>query len=323
MKPRLPWLCVLSLAPEVAFAQSMGSRLDVGNAAPVADTEESLAGPAKEAYRTAMSLVAARDFASALAKFNEAFDRSGDPRMLYDMAVCAKNLGRYARTQRLLKEYVREAGAGLGAQDRMMVDAALAALRPLVGTLRFEVSHDGAAVFVDGEQVGAAPLGAPVPVDVGKHSIAVSKAGFVRFESSVDVIGGRDIEITATLVPRPPRGRLRITADDRANIIIDGQQVSRAQFDGVLAAGPHELRVIEADTVPYRSTIDIHDDETRTIGITLERIRHGAIWPWVLGGALLAGGAAIGGYFALAAQGQSPAAPPGKLAVVRFQGWGP
>src|SRR6476469_2894036 len=48
------------------------------------------------------------DHAGALVKFQAAFDQSKDPRLLWNMAACEKNLRHYAKVMALVERYVKE-----------------------------------------------------------------------------------------------------------------------------------------------------------------------------------------------------------------------
>src|SRR4051794_36125692 len=162
---------------------------------------ESLQGSAKDAYTSARLLFDNNDFAGAMAKYEQAYGLSKDPRLLFDMAICQKNLRDYARMQNLLRQYVREAGSGISAEDKSAVEGALAAIKNLVATLKFAVSEAGATVVLDGDLIGVTPLSGARSVNLGKHTIVVRKAGFDKVEKTVDVVGGSEMEVAVTLSP--------------------------------------------------------------------------------------------------------------------------
>src|SRR5689334_22269596 len=135
---------------------------------------ESLTGPAKEAYDSAKVLLNNHDWAGAYTKFQQAYDLSKDPRLLFNMAVCARDMRQYARTEQLLVRYEHEAGANLSSEEKAQVDAALATVRALVARVKLDVSEEGASVAVDGNPAGTTPLPAPLVVDLGKHTLSVN-----------------------------------------------------------------------------------------------------------------------------------------------------
>src|SRR5437016_6190653 len=64
---------------------------------------ETLSGDAKSAYDAAKVLFGDGDFASAALKFRSAHDLSNDPRLLWNIAACEKNLRHYAKVVSLVQ----------------------------------------------------------------------------------------------------------------------------------------------------------------------------------------------------------------------------
>ncbi len=290
---------------------------------PAAPLGESLAGTAKDAYVSGQILLNNSDFAGALKKYGQAYDLSKDPRLLFNMAVCARSLHSYAQMQSLLTRYAREAGTAMTPEDRIDVDNALAAIRNLVGAVRLTVTEAGADVAVDGLAVGATPLGSPLVVDLGTHKLSVTKPGFQPADWTVDVKGGAAVTVAITLVPQRHVAQLTVSADENALVIIDDMPPAKGRFDGEVPTGAHSVHVTEPGKVDYRAPMELKDGETRTLQVTLEsEQRHGAVWPWITGGAAVVAGAVVGGYFLFKS---SPAsAPPttGNFATVQLSAFG-
>jgi hypothetical protein len=112
-----------------------------------------------------------------------------------------------------------------------------------------------------------------------------------------------------------------VTSDEEATVIVDSAVVGQGRFEGRLAPGAHEVRVTESGKTPYQSKVELRDGEMRTMQVTLESERQGPIWPWVVGGAVVAAGAAVGGYFVFRPQDRTEPVPPGTLGSVQFQAW--
>jgi hypothetical protein len=308
-------VAVSGLAPSTAAAQPS----DAG-ASPKAPLSASLSGPAKEAYEAAVILVNNSDCAHAVEKYRQAYDLSKDPRLLFDIAICDRDLRAYAEMQRLLFRYEEEAGAGMSAEQRADVEAALAAIYDLVGTLQLKVSEAGADVSVDSEPVGTTPLAAPLVMDLGKHTLSVKKDGFDAVEQTIEISGGNQTSATITLVRRARPALLKVTADPEATVVIDKKELAHGSFDGALAPGAHEVQVTEPGKKPYEAHLVLGDGEARTLQVTLENERHAAVWPWIAGGAaILVAGACVGGYFLFR---QQEAAFPSSTIVVQMHSAG-
>jgi hypothetical protein len=283
---------------------------------------DSLTGPARDAFTSAEVLMNNSDFGGALTKYEQAYEASKDPRLLFNMAICARNLKEYARMQGLLTRYEREGAAKMSGEERANVEAALSAIRNLVGTVRVTANQVGASVAVDGRDRGLTPLSEPIALDLGEHKVIVSKAGFKAFEQSASVQGGTEMVVAATLVAERHVAQLVVGAEEAATIVVDGTSVAKGRFDGQLAPGPHDVEVTEAGKLPYRAQVDLRDGETRTVDVTLEneKPRGAPIWPWLVAGGAAAIGLGIGGYF-LFKSSPEPAALSGSLGSVRFSAW--
>ena len=309
---RFALLAAVTLASP--FAAGQAAEAKGPRTAPLA---ESLSGSAKDAYESARVLLNNRDWPGAFNKFQEAYEVSKDPRLLFNMAVCARDMKAYARTQQLLLRYEHEAGSSLSAEEISTVDAALATIRTLVGSVKVEVNEDGAALALDGVPAGITPLSAPLVVDMGKHALTVTKPGFDTVNRSIDVAGGGQMVLALTLVARPRAARLTIVAEPGTTVTIDKRPAGADGFDGTLAPGTHEIQVSAPAKKPYTSLIELRDGEARTLQLTLVAEPHPApLWPWIAGGAVLAAGAVVGGYFLLRPRDERAAGPTGSLGSV-------
>jgi hypothetical protein len=304
-------LSVFTLLATSAVAQE-------GPSHPQKPLAATLQGTARDAYGSARLLFKQGDFAGAANKYEQAYGLSKDPRLLFDMAICEKNLRAYARMQGLLEQYKREGIADMSADDRATVDGALAAVKNLVGTLTLTVDARGASVTVDGQSVGTTPLAGHVVLDLGKHVLVVQGTGMQAVTREVSVVGGADTALTLTIKPEGRTAHVIVAAEPDAMITLDGNSTSKARFDAQVAAGTHEIRVTEDGKVPYEADVDLKAGETRTLQVTLTSESHPTIWPWIVGGAVVAAGAAVGGYFLFRPSDQTLPVPTGASGAVQF-----
>jgi hypothetical protein len=182
------------------------------------------------------------------------------------------------------------------------------------------VTEAGASVAVDGAPVGMTPLATPLRLDLGKHAVVVKKAGFVTAERVVEVSGGNETVATVALVAETHDAHLLILTDAEAVVAIDEKAVSKGRFDGKVPPGVHTVQVTEAGKAPYRSEIELKNDETRSLSVALENEKRAIPWVWIgSGAAVLVAGASLGGYFLFRGQSEA-AAPPDKLGSVQLKG---
>ncbi len=284
--------------------------------------EDTLEGPAKDAFVSAKILFNNSDFVGAATKYTQAYDLSKDPRLLFNLAICEKNLRHYARTLALLQQYEHDFDTRIAPDERATVDAALAAIRNLVGTVRVAATEAGATIVVDGQPAGTTPLDAPLLLDLGDHTVGVKKVGFTTAEQTVKVAGGNETALALTLVAEAHNAQLLVVAEPEAVVTVDGKDATRGRFDGQVTAGVHSVLVTEPGKVAYKAEIDLKEGETRSVNVTLESEKHGSsVWPWVAGGAAVVAGAVIGGYFLFKTQPVAAPLPPDQLGSLQLSAW--
>lgn len=255
---------------------------------------ETLTGVAKAEYEGARLLYGDSDFTNALIKFQRAYELSDDPRLLWNVAVCEKNLRRYARTLVALKKYQEKSGSLLRDADRQEALDLEQAVKGFVSRLDLKVNEAGAAVVIDGEAIGTTPLDAPLTVDIGVRTIRVTKRGFKDYERVQRVVGAADVALAVTLEKDLRLGRLTITAGPEDLIALDGKAVGKGRWEGSVRSGGHTLRVSSPGMAPREAEVLVKDGEARSIPVSLTPLPQSGppTWLWIAGGIALVGGTA-------------------------------
>jgi hypothetical protein len=287
----------LALAATPAPALAEGAPAPAAAAAPLS---ASLTGMARAEYEAGKLLYQDGDFQNAMIKFQRVYELSHDGRLLWNIAVCEKNLRHYTRVLTTLDRYLVEAGSVISAADRQEASDLAAAAKPLVSALRVTVTEPGAEILVDDASVGTSPLANVVWLDLGKRKIHVQKAGWKPFDRALDVAGGTELTLTATLEKDLHQGRVSVTAGPADLIAVDGKAVAQGKWDGALPSGGHTLRVTAPGMTIYQSEVLVQDDRSREILVTLTplpKASSASKWLWIAGGTVLVGGAIVGGAF--------------------------
>ncbi len=255
-----PSLAVVTESP--AFAQPAKKR-------PLRDQ---LPDEAKKHWDTAVALYQRGQWDGARTSFNAAFDASKNPRVLFNVAVCEKNLGRYARAIDIFKKELAEGKGQLAADEEADVKTQIAGLEQFVATVTIAVSEPGADVFVDDAKVGVSPLSGPVSVSVGERHVRVSKGGFADARETIELKAGATGKLTMKLSATQKTSLVNVAVIGPTNAIvkIDGREVGSAPYKGQVnvSAEPHSFSAEANDWVTATQSAMVRDGET--VNLTLQ-----------------------------------------------------
>jgi hypothetical protein len=236
---------------------------------------QTLTGSAKADFEAAKLLANDGDFAGALIKFQSAYDASKDPRLLWNVAYCQKNLRRYSKVTATLKRYIEEGQALLSPGDKKEAEDLIAMIEPFTTRATIRVNEAGAEIFVDDELVGTSPLAAPVVLDIGERHLRVMKSGFTSFEKAVVVAGGPELKIDVALGKELHEGKVVVEAPAGAEVFIDDRRVGVGRVEQKVPSGGHQLRVSAPGMRPYQTEVIVQDKETRSLNVLLEPVAAG------------------------------------------------
>jgi hypothetical protein len=254
-------LLVLSL-PHVARAQASAKRHTKSLA-------ESLPSDARRDYDAGKLLFEDGDYATALLMYRTAYDRTRDPRLLWNVAACQKNLRHYAKAAATLGRYLSEGGDLLSVADRRDAQDLAKAIAPFTVPMTLNVSEAGAHIWIDDEPIGTSPLAGAVTLDIGTRRLRVKKDGFRALEQEVPV--GGSATTTVDLVLERQSGRLEMNLPPNATAFIDEHEVGQGPHVGLdLAAGAHALRVTAPGRRPLQTDVVVEDAKSRTLDLPLE-----------------------------------------------------
>jgi hypothetical protein len=299
-------------------AQTSGSKPTPAATPAQPNLGDLLAGSAKADYEAARLLYLDGDFSSALVKFQSAYDISHEPRLLWNLAACHKQLRHYAQLEALLKRYLVEGASVISAADRAEANGLLETIGPFLADATIQVNETASNVYVNDQFIGQSPFTGPIRLDLGSRRLRVEKVGFVPYEEVLQVRGGSAIAIAVSLQPEVHQGTLRVFADGGGQIRVDGQVRGIGVWSGILPSGPHLVEVSANGKLPYHSDVVVMDNQTNSLRAMLEnRPTSGSgfdtTWLWVAGSALLAAGLGVAGYYQFGPDQRAPAPVTGTL----------
>lgn len=191
---------------------------------------EQLPEPARKQWDAAVELYKAGKWDGARTSFMAAYDASKNPRVLFNVAVCEKNLERYADAIATYKRELDE-GKDLTEAEKAEVRAQIDGLSKFTAQIVVDVSEPGAEVTVDGKRVTATKD--PINVAIGERRVRATKPGFADAAESVDLKGGETKRVTLKLEPitRTSRVTVNIVGPPSATVKVDGNEVGSAARD--------------------------------------------------------------------------------------------
>lgn len=268
----------------LAAAVALGT-LVLGSTPPVAQAQatptvrDELPDDAKKDWDAAKELFDAGDFRGALVQYNSVFEQTKNPRVLFNVGVCWKNLNRYARAVAAWEKELTFKSK-LSAAEIEKVETAIETLRPFVSTLKVTANEPGATLVISGEEVGETPFIAPVPIDVGRQEVVLKKEGFVEVKKTVDVARGKAAEVTFKLEPIKKATDIRIDVKGapKATIFMDGTDMGPAPFEGKVPAGRHTFEARAKGFETARQTTDVIYGQPFNLTLSLvEAIEEGKV----------------------------------------------
>jgi hypothetical protein len=245
----------------VLLAASAGAQSTAGTSAD--DT-------AAEHFERGVSLFDGGNYPMALAEFLASFDAAPTAVALWNVAMTYKMLFRYDESIAAFQRWMALRGEGITQDEEAEVGRLVAEMEANVAVVTIETDAAGAALFVDGREVGSAPLPAAVRLVAGRHVVSARPPGGPPVEQTLTVAPGQPFRVF--LATRPP-GRVVVScAAGQATLLVDGARVTAAfPYAAELPAGSHVIRVEAPGFWPYERAIDVLSGSEQAFDITLER----------------------------------------------------
>jgi hypothetical protein len=259
--------CLLMTEP--AFAQPHAP-------APAVDLRSQLPDAARRAWDAAKQLAGANDFKGALVEFLRAYDLSQNPRVLFNVGVTEKLLTHYARAVDAWDKELHEGAGKLTATETAELKNAIAIVQQFVTTIDVTANEPDATLSIDDYAIGKTPFTGPVRIDVGKHTLKLSKEGFVDATQMVDVASGARTPVAFRIEPRDKTALVSVVVGGApsATIFVDGKDMGPAPFKGDLSAERHTIEARSPGYVTVGQTVDIQYKQPVSLVLALSLERH-------------------------------------------------
>jgi len=135
-----------------------------------ADADEATDQSASSQFAHGVEWAKQGNYENALQAFNEAYAVSPNFAVLYNIGQAQVGLGRPLEATATLSRYLREGGDAISPARRKQVEDQIRLLETFLIDLDV-AANPGAAISVDGREVGRAPLSEPVRLTAGAHKV--------------------------------------------------------------------------------------------------------------------------------------------------------
>ena len=239
----------------VALALALAALPPIASAQPVAPRERFVRG---------VALAAEGDWRTALIEFRAAYDGTGNPEVLFNLAAAHEHLNEYVEALDALDRYQRLAPPRAVELHRAEVVSAMSRLVNRIGALRVVTSPPAPRCTVDGAAQPIERLREGLRVSAGRRVVRCEAAGHQPREVAVDVAPNAVAEALVDLVR--VRATIAVTVDRAgAEVRLDGRPVGQTPLAAPLTVdeGAHSVAVSLPGYEPVTRDVEARADLAR------------------------------------------------------------
>lgn len=242
-------------------------------AQPKKSIRDSLPLEARGHWDAGVALAQRKNWDGARTSFKAAYEISKNPRVLFNLGVAEKELGRYAAALDYFRKELAEGQGQLLPDEENDVKATISGLEKFVAQLTIDVSEKDADVFIDNDKIDSSKLPGPITVQLGERRVRAVKPGFAEAVESIQLAGGGKGTVTLKLHPLVKTSRVNVSVVGPSNAIvkIDGKEVGAAPYAGqvVVTADPHQFSAEAPGYVTATQSAIVRDSETLNLTLQL------------------------------------------------------
>lgn len=229
-------LTVVTAWPSAAWAQKK----------PI-PVREQLSLEARGHWDAGIALASQKNWAAAKTSFSAAYDISHNPRVLYNVAVCEKNLGQYHKALASIEKEVAEGKGSLSAEEVSDAETFAKGLLTFVAKVTIDIDQKDADIYVNDDKIPNDKLPGPFNASSGPIKVRATKPGYAEASQTVEVAGTKTGNVVLRLQAneRTTVVNINVVGPQRATVKIDNQEVGQTPYSGKVSVSetPHEIRV--------------------------------------------------------------------------------
>jgi hypothetical protein len=159
---------------------------------------------AREHFLRGVSAFDDRRFGEAAQEFETAYKLSPAFVVLYNIGQVDVVLGRSVDAVEAFDRYLKQGASAVSAERRQEVEAEIERQNGRIGAIGIRTTPEAVEIRIDGRPAGKTPLPAPVRVDMGKHTLEATLAGYQTQVRDLDIAGRAEIDVQLALQPNEP-----------------------------------------------------------------------------------------------------------------------
>lgn len=187
------WLSItaaLALAPSLAPARTLAQ--EAAEEAAAQPSADPVLDEARAHFQKGVDFYAEGDLDAARVELERAYALQPTYRLLFNLGQVAYEQREYAAAEQYFRDYLEQGGDDIEPSRRREVERDLERLQERVSNVRITSNVAQAKLFVDGREVGRAPMTEPLRISAGRRLLRAEAPGRAPVSREVDVVGGED-----------------------------------------------------------------------------------------------------------------------------------
>jgi hypothetical protein len=198
-----------------------------------------------------------KNYEAAIVEFKAAYNARPRASPLVNISLCYKSLFNYPKAIVALEDALAKHSDTMDEPTKKAAQDAIVEMRDLLAYVTVQVSPALATVTIDGEDLPASALKAPIPLGPGPHRIIARADGHASAEQSVTLASGEKDRVVK-LALTPDKGYVTIKTDDpEMAIAVDQKPMGYGEWSGYITPGSHLVQMYRAGKPTYNVQIAV------------------------------------------------------------------